>query len=287
MKLMNRQLKDLKLEERYLLSYPVRGEVYADLKEQIAAFVFIVVNTADEIIFGVDYYLYLVSQGIEEAEVGHVDIPESEALILNYNLKDKLTGVNLYEKLVFIHKVLPLVQRQDIYNMTQLDININPQLEKHIDVLLGETFKSLLIQERVTLKAALGVCKFEDGDRAVLLDLFSRVSFSSSHQLKILELCEEVLFRDKCGMGDIFQKLGIGELLELEKPQKMIIEALFKYRSPIYVQSETQWQEEVKGLNLPNNMHVTHFPFFEKRQLELTIRLDGIEELKALLGIIT
>ncbi len=133
------------------------------------------------------------------------------------------------------------------------------------------------------MKAALKLCDFADDDRDVLLELFDKVSFSSSHQLKILEMAEEILFRDKCMLADVFAKLGIERYLEMEKPQKVIIDELFKYRSPVYVKSEEQWKEEIKNLKLAGSMKVEHYPFFEKRNLELTIQLKDAEALKAFL----
>jgi hypothetical protein len=71
--------------------------------------------------------------------------------------------------------------------------------------------------------------------------------------------------------------------MELERPQKEIIEALFKYRFPIYVEAEAQWQKEIKALNLPGNIKVTHYPFFEKKQMEITIQVPDAVELKKLI----
>jgi hypothetical protein len=123
-------------------------------------------------------------------------------------------------------------------------------------------------------------------DRDILLVFFSKISFTSSHQQKILEIVEEIVFRDKVPLEGIFEKLGIWSSMEEEKPQKYIIDNLFKYRYPAYIEAEEKWQREIKHLNLPDKMKVIHSPFFEKRQLELTIQLQDVGELKKLIEIL-
>lgn len=243
----------------------------------------IVVNSSDEIVFGWDLVEFYKTEGIKEADVLRLELTDKEALLLNFNLKDKFTGLNLYEKLVFIHKILPLADKEEIYAKTALDVNINPRLQKHLETLLSEAFRQVLMNESITLKAALGLCKFQQADRIMMLELFAQVPFSSSHQLKIIEMAEEILFRDKQPLRDIFESLNIAQYLEIEKPQKAIIDALFKHRNPAAAAGETQWREEIKALNLPNNMQVTHFPFFEKKQMELTVRLKDTDSLKRLI----
>jgi hypothetical protein len=138
------------------------------------------------------------------------------------------------------------------------------------------------MEETICLKTGLKLCDFLPDDRETLLDLFAKIPFTTSHQLKILEMAEEIIFRDKCSMNETFEKLNIEQYIDtdMEKPQRRIIDALFKYRNPIYTESEAKWEEEIKSLHLPDNMKVTHFPFFEKKQLELTINLQDLGELK-------
>lgn len=279
-------VNSIRLAERLRLSFPLKPEEYGKLQEQMPHYPLIVVNSSNEIVFGWDLVEYYNTEGIEEADVLRLELSDKEALLLNYNLKDKFTGLNLYEKLAFIKRILPLAVKEEIYAKTGLDININPRLKQHLETLLSEEFQQVLINEYITLKAALGLCAFQSEDRSMLLELFTQVSFSSSHQLKIIEMTEEILFRDKKPLRDIFESLNIAQYLEIEKPQKAIIDALFKHRNPAVAAGEAKWREEIKALNLPNNMQVTHFPFFEKKQMELTVRLNDLEKLKDFLEII-
>ena len=283
MQIKNVKLADLKAVDKFLLSFPLRPELYDELREKFGHLPLIIVNKENEIVFGIDYYRLLESRMMLETAVLQVNISERGALILNYNLKEKFTGLNLYEKLVFVKKVMPLAEQAEVYQKTDLDITINTELLGKLDLLLSTAFRDALMNEHIGLKSGLELCDFPLEDSDLLLELFRRVPFSSSHQLKILEMTEEVLFRDKCALEDIFEKLGIWQYLDMEKPQKKIIDELVKYRYPTYTQAEEKWQEEIKNLRLPDKMKVTHYPFFEKKQMELTIQLQDTEELKKIL----
>jgi hypothetical protein len=282
MEIKNVKLNDLKAEEKYCLSFPLKPGLYNNLREKLAGLPFIIVNMENEIIFGIDYYHFLRSTDMAYVDALQMDIAPKDALILSYNLKDSLTRINIYEKLVFIKRVMPLAGTSEIYRKTVLDINLNQELIEKLDLLLSTTFRRSFVEETIGLKTGLKLCDFLPDDRETLLDLFAKTPFTTSHQLKILEMAEEIIFRDKCSMKDIFEKLNIEQYIDtdMEKPQSRIIDALFKYRNPIYTESESKWEEEIKSLHLPENMKVTHYPFFEKRNIELTIQLQDIEELK-------
>jgi hypothetical protein len=265
---------------------PLRPQFYHELRQKFANLPFSIVNNEYEIVFGIDYYHFLKSNGIAYVDALRMDISDKEALFLNYNLKEKLTGLNLYEKLVFIKKALFLVsleEKAEIYRWTNLDVDINRELMDKLDLLLSTEFRSSLVAESIGLKTGLTLCDFQPDDRDILLGLFAGIPFSSSHQLKVLEMVEEILFRDKCTLAEVFERLNIDQYMELERPQKALIDAFFKYRNPVYMESEARWEEEMKRVNLPGNMKVTHYPFFEKKGLELTIQLEDAEEFKRLI----
>ncbi|MCP5054193.1 MAG: hypothetical protein GY940_43905 [bacterium] len=274
------EINRLKVVDKFLLSFPLKPELYEELAERFFGYPLIIVNPRNEILFGIDLVHWLKESGQTETPVLKMNITDKEALFLSYNLKEKYTGLNLYEKLVFIKKVLPLADKGEIYSKTGLDVNMNRPLLEKLDRLLEGRFKTPLIQEKIILKSAVALCGFASPDREALLTLFENIPFTSSQQLKILEMAEEILFRDKCLVSDIFKKIGIDPATEKEKPQRTIIGMLFEFRNPLYAAGEKKWQEEINALELPNNMQVTHYPFFEKKQLEITVRLADEEELK-------
>jgi len=276
-----KRLDELQINEAYLLSYPPRPDQCEELKKQFFDFPLIVINQKNEILFGIDFYHYFKAQN----EAGEIDVLQGdftvkEALFLNFNLKNRFFGLNLYEKLIFVKKIVNLAEKPEIYAKTGLDININRELLDKLEYVSGIEFKEILIKERITLKSALMLYDFKKEDRGCLLDLFAAVYFSTNQQLKILEMTQEILFRDKISAADMFNKLKIREYLEAEKPQKKIIDEIFKHRFPIYSEKELEWKKAIKDLHLPDNVKISHYPFFEKKQVDLHISLQDPAELE-------
>jgi hypothetical protein len=252
-----------------------------ELKKLFCDFPLIVINQYDEIIFGVDFYHYFkVQKETGEIEVLQGYFTPKEALFLNFNLKNKFFGCNLYEKLVFAKKIVNLADNSEIYGKTALDININRELRDKLEYVSGSEFKEILITERITLKSALMLCDFNKEDRGCLIDLFAAVYFSTNQQLKIVEMTEEILFRDKISAAELFEKLKIREYFGAEKPQKKIIAEIFKHRFPVYSEKELEWKRAITDLHLPDNVKISHYPFFEKKQVDVHISLQDPAELK-------
>lgn len=278
------KIHNLNINEAYVLSYPPRPELCEKLEKQFFDFPRIVINQQDEIIFGIDFFLYFNAQKeTGEIDVLQGDFSDKEALFLNFNLRDRFFGLNLYEKIIFVKKIVNLAGKPEIYARTGLDININRELLNKLEDVSGSEFKEILIKERITLKSAFMLCNFKKEDRGCLLDLFAAVYFSTNQQLKILEMVEEILFREKISAADMFKKLEIRDYFEIEKPQKTIIDKIFKHRFPVYSEKECEWQKAIKDLQLPDNVKISHYPFFEKKQVDVRISLQDPAELEKII----
>ncbi len=277
------KLDQLLPADRFRLSFPPAPGAWEELQKKLAPLPLIHINSAGEIFSGHDYYTFLKDRGADETDVLCLEVTDKQALFLAYNLKEKFTGLNTYEKLVFIKKIIPLAQPREIYGHTSLDISINRGLTKHLDLLLAEEFQPVLTGDKIHLKSALKLCAFGGADRHTLLELFGGVDFTNSHQQKLLEMTEELMFREKRPLADIFKQLDIESLLEQSKPQKSIIDKIFTFRNPLVSSAEEQWQRELKELNLPPNIRVSHYPFFEKKQLDITVSVENTGQFKHLI----
>lgn len=282
------QLKNLKLnlinpDEFFRLSFPLRPKTYNVLKTRFPGFPVLIVNKSKIIIFGLDFFYYLKKR-VAIHPVLQLNISDKEALILNFNLKNKIFGLNLYEKLVFLKKIKSLADREELYKRTDLDLPINQELLNRLDIITGKELKKVLIKERITLKSALRISQFEKEDRKSLVGLFEDITFTSSHQVQLLDMVEEIKFKDKSSIGQILDRAGIDKLAVQEKPQKSILSKLFKLRYPKVSEKESQWNSEIRQMNLPSNFKVLHYPFFEKNQVELRITVSDLEKLKFLMG---
>lgn len=274
------KLKDLKVEDLYVLSFPVRPEIYNELECKFPQLPFIIVNRENSVIYGIDSYYFFKSNSFKEVSALEMDLSKKDALFLNYNLKEKFYGINPFEKFVFLKKILNYSERNEILRRTNIDLDINKELLEKLDLITSDEFKDVLINNKITFKSLIRLCDFKKEDRKNIKALFNRVSFTHSYQIKILEMLEEILFRDKSSIKDIWEKLQIYKYLNFEKPQKKIVEEMFKFCYPVYTEKEREWQGEIKKLKLGKNMKISHYPFFEKRQIELKIFFQNIDEIK-------
>ena len=274
------KLKDIKLDNLYIISFPIKPEIYDELKIKFPYLPFIIVNKEGSVIYGIDSYYFFKSNGFKEITVLEMDLSKKDALFLNYNLKERFSGINLFEKFIFLKKILNYSEKNEILRRTNIDLDINKKLLEKLGLITSDEFKDVLIDNKITFKTLIRLCDFKKEDRKDIVALFNRVSFSYSYQIKILEMLEEILFRDKSSIKDIWEKLQIYKYLNLEKPQKKIVEEMFKFRYPVYTEKEREWQREIKKIKLGKNMKVSHYPFFEKREIELKIFFQNIDEIK-------
>lgn len=255
-------------------------ELRQEQAKKYAALPMIVIGENNSILGGHEFYRLFQAQGAERVTVLAGEISRAEALCLNFNISNALFSLNLLEKLRFTQRALTVLNPQDIYRRVDLALNINKNLRARLDILLGEEFRHVLSHDLVNLKTALRICDLEYGDRKAIINLFEQIPFTSSQCLHILEMLEEISFRDKMPIEEIVKQIGLGTLLKEKRPQPSVLDALAKRRYPMYSQAEAEWKTRVKSLNLPGNVKVSHAPFFEKKNIEVTTSLENFEQLE-------
>jgi len=280
----NTKLSDLLMTEGFRVSYPLRSDLYRLFQNRFPQLPAIIINPQKQIIFGHDFYKHFKEKNIKNISCLEIAIRDEEALLLNYNLRASLTKPNLYEKLIFIQKYLEKSSLQDLIEKSNLSIPINQKLLQQIPILLSTEFSHLLQKDQIMLKTAIKLSSLSKSDRKPLLDLFSQVPFSASHQAQIIEVAEEIQFQEKISLLKIFNQLKIHKFLNRQMPQKKIIQILMDYRYPEYSKAEKKWKQELKKLKLPNNITISHSPFFEKNHLFLSIQLKNKSEFKDLIS---
>jgi hypothetical protein len=284
LEVINIKLSNIYIDDFYNLSHPLRPEICYQIMKKISPLPAIIINSKNSLIHGIDIFYYHKAINRISVEALKIDILPEDALVLNYNLKEKLFGINLYEKLLFMKKMRPYINPDKLQKKTKLNIPINPELLSKLDLLCSNDYKNVLIDEKICLQAALKICQFKKKEQKVLLKIFQKISFSISQQLKLIEMVEELIFRDKCAIQDIMNKVKINRFLDQEKPQKKVLSQIFELRYPLYTKMEKEWQEEVKKLKLPNQVSIFHAPFFEKKEIELRAKFKNLDEVKEMLG---
>jgi hypothetical protein len=281
MKIKNLAISDVKKGDFYRLSYPIQPDLYETLEKGLPGIPLLIVDRDLDIIFGHDYFYLQQTKNKKTVKALQIDIDKSEALYLNYNLKKKLTGLNLYEKIVFLKKSTK--NNLNIYQKSELDIPVNSELLEKLNILLDPPIKDLLMTGKLALKSALKLVDFNQSDATRIINLFEMIHFSNNQQLQILELIRETTFREKTTADHLFQRINLEKLMSQEMPQKKIIQELFRLRYPLFSEFEEQWETTIHKVGLPENFSISHFPFFDKNQVEVRIKLKDIKEIQGFL----
>lgn len=276
-------LSELKLEDTYNLSHPVRPDRFQRFASRFPGLPGIIVNQHDAVIFGTDAYHFYRSRKISRVRVMKINASPREGLFLNFNLKEKLLGLNLFETLVFLKRALPLSSLGEIRENTDLKIAVNAELIARLPLLTGPEFLPILTGDRLHLKSALRLCSWKREDRRPLIAFFNRFRFSRSHQLQIIDVTEELMFRDQLSASRVLAKLGPRTLDPARNPQTVILQRMESLRYPEVQKVREKWNREVKKLDLPPDIQINHPPFFEKKKIRLSMTLTDLKALESLL----
>ncbi len=268
-------LAGIRRDDRFRLSYPLRPDSYQTLAGRLPGFPLLVVDGKKRVIAGHDYLALLRQKKHRYAWMWEVDLPPAQALILNFNLKQLLTGLNLYEKLLFVKKIGRWRSPADIQQQPQLGFAVNNELLKNLDRLLAPPLKTLLQNDRLVLKSACKMLTMTGQDRSALAGLLRRVVFNENQQGRLIEMAEEIAFARKTTIAEIMRQINRIRLGRQEMPQKAILETLFRLRYPRYFRWEKEWRKQVRALAAEKGLNVCHHPFWEKSDLTVAIRAQN------------
>lgn len=280
------KLEDISRDDVYDFSFPQCSQRYTAIEEKFPGLPLLIVDRAKRVVWGHDYLRLLLGRGQKKVLILEADFAPAAALLLNFNLSNRLFGLNLYEKLLFVKKISSLYPLEEIQRRADLGFNLNDMLFQRLDALLSDPFRQALGAGQLGLKAAMRLADIAALDRLAVLGFFMEVKFSESHQLQIIQLLEEIAFHEKKSFAWILAALGLNHLLKLEMPQHKIMEALNLRRFPACSRLESEWQQWQKKMTIPGRLLLAHVPFFasEKIQISLTAqnKLEAEELLKKL-----
>lgn len=279
-------LKDISRDDAYDLSFPPCPQRCAALEEKFPSLPLLIVDKEKRLVWGHDYLRFLLGRGRESAVILEVDLSPADALVLNYNLSNRLFGLNLCEKLLFVGKISPLLADAEIRRRAELGFALGEPLRQALGVLLSEPFRPVLAAGRLGLKAALQLAGMEAADRSALLAVFRSCGFSESQQGLVIQMLEETAFREKKTLAAILAAADPGALLAGEMPQKRFLAALHALRYPAWEQREREWRAWEKKAASGSGLSLAHAPYFtcEEVQVTLTVK-DRLQAEKLLAGL--
>ncbi len=279
---------DLKLDEigrdnRFDISFPHCPQRWALIEAKFPGLPLLIIDKEKRLVWGHDYVRLLLDRGRKRAPVLEVYITADAALFLNYNLSNRLFGLNLYEKLFFIRKISGLCPPAEIQRRADLDFKLDHVLLQNLDALLNVSLRQALAAGHVGLKAALQLITFSVSDQRALLRLFMKVRFSESYQSQLIRLLEEIAFCEKNPLARILGTLHLAALLRAEMPQRKIMEALNRRRFPAYARREREWRQWQKKKTVPGRIALAHAPFFDNEEIQIVLTAKTSLEAEELL----
>ncbi len=274
------KLSELKIDDRYVISRPLKPEFHKIFLAKFPNFPPITVNGENMVISGHDSYEFMKNNGKIYSEVIVYDTDIKNSLYHAYNFREIIAPLNMFEKLFFLRDILKHSDIRELYERTKIGIKVDDILIELLPILTGDMFRDLLSDNLLSLKAATRICSFKTADRIALARMFSEVRCSNSSQLIILDMISEICFRDKSNVEEVLRKIGYNDLCSNECQSTKIVEALHKLRFPLYSEEENRWSVDIQNVNIPYRFRVNHSPFFEKKGVELTLFLDSLDVLK-------
>jgi hypothetical protein len=277
------KLKDIHSDPIYDFSFPRCPQRGAALESKFPGLPLLIVDGELRLVWGHERFRWLLGRGRKRAVVLQAELDPAAALFLNFNLSNRLFGLNLYEKLLFVRKISGLCPPAEIQRRAELDFSLNDGLLRSLDALLDVRLRQALAAGRLCLKAALRLTGFSVSDQKALLGLLMKVRFSESHQLQVMQLLEEIAFREKKTLAGILASLRLGGWLKREMPQRGIVDALNRRRFPAYTRRESEWRQWQKKKAVPGRVALSHAPFFASKEVQILLTAKNSREAEEIL----
>jgi hypothetical protein len=271
MKFLDLKLEDISRDDAFDISFPRRQRRQVEVGEKFPCLPLLIVDKEKRLVWGHDHFRLLLERGRKRAVFLETDIAPAAAMFLNYNLSNRLFGLNLYEKLLFVRKISALCPRPEIQRRADLDFTLNDPLFQSLDALLRPSLRPALAAGNLGLRGAVRLTGFSVPDQRALLKLFMKVRFTESHQLQIMQHLEEIAFREKKSLARVLAALRLGKLLESEMPQQRIVAALNRRRFPAFSRHEDEWRLWLKKKTASGRVALTHVPFFASEEIQIVL----------------
>lgn len=275
MKMIDLRPSDIAADDVYDITYPPAPGRWLGVAEKFPGLPVMVVDLELRVVCGHDRHLPPGRSGETRFTALQVDLPTAECLLLNYNILERLFGLNLCEKLLFLKKILPLLPDAEIRRRANLGFLLDDELRLHLDMLLTPPFRSCLAAGRLGLRTALKLAAQEERDRLAQLRVFQACGFSESRQWQLVQMVEEIAFRDKKTAAAVLAERGLQQLLHGEMPQEKVLAALHGLRYPALTRREKEWQAWRRKAEAGGGLALAHAPLFAREEVEVTLTVKN------------
>lgn len=175
---------------------------------------------------------------------------------------------------------------QDLLPLLPL-IALKPQphiLKERIRLLqLDDTVQTALHRQELQSKNLPQLLRLPEEEQKRLLELISLYRLGGSKQQKLIELVVDLHLRDGRRVGDILAEWRQSDPPRDNLPQESqsLLNFLHLLANPRLAQAEAQFAEQLRRLQAPAQVSVSHTPAFEDAQLSVQINYSSWKALQA------
>jgi ParB family chromosome partitioning protein len=218
-----------------------------------------------------------------------IEFPEIELFHLLLEETQFIRQLTIAEKAIFLQKLTPIASEQQIVKefMPRLGLAPDPMARKQILKLLDLDNPILLglYRGQVTEAVAPALVSLSVEDRSILFEIITSLKLSFSNQKKLLHICRELANREKISVAELLDNSAVQTILHHQdtnppqKTKKLMIWLAERYK-PRFTAAEEDFNHFITAIRLPQNVSVTHTPFFENDAVTLAITFRNRESLQ-------
>ncbi len=259
---------------RFCISYPLRDEVLLASMERVGILEPVVLLGAPpySIVSGFKRIFAAAKLRLTEVPALIVKVDEKQAVL--HSIHSNLwRGLNIVEKAYAIERMGSLGLTEPELNEAMALLGLNPHqklLEKLVAIAKGDSaLKDFLLAKSLSMKNVESLIRFDAGERARIMGIL--ISFHTTDSLirEILNLLS--LVKVKRGSIDFSAIADVADPQELKKRLKELT-------NPILSSLTQALKEALARCSLPPGMDIKVDPFFEKRYIDILIRVKTEEE---------
>ena len=228
------------------------------------------------------------------------NVSMADLLMLALNERIGKRALNAAEQALVVSKAANIAGRENTIKQVMPLVGLEPSGKVFDQYLmlsgLERPLLNYLAENRISVQAALELCKVEATERLALAELLLSLGCSASIQKDVVVLCREIALREKLPVHEILADSEARQIMDnpgLNRRQKTNLLRVYlrKRRYPLLSKREAQFKQSVDELRLPPGVMVKPPPYFEgdrwslevgfRDEKELASKLKKIDELVA------
>jgi len=265
--------------ENFELCPPGKREQLLSLHRRLLPVSLLICDQEGRLVFGHEWLRELHRSGssLDSVPVQCLSLTEVEGWLTAYRLLDSFQLAGLYEQLNLWRNVGRLLSAAELRKQLSLPFPLHESVREGLSDLFAGPLRENLERDELVWQALFRIMGRDRSEWPAWSLLYSLSRFSRSRQIAMLDILEEIQFRDKRPLGEIVDELS-RDLDDRDVPGDILWNRAYAMRYPRCDEMEALWHRQVKALGLPPGVSLRHVPFFESRHVDLNARFPDFEQ---------